>query len=264
MSLRRLGVERDLGRRLAVEEARDRPELRVLRREVVLRGVHAACRPTRRLGAERDPLQAAVRRRVQLGGRLDVRELVVAHPRALPGLQRDVADVLEARGRGHADEQHDDPDVHEVAAVAAPVAACTSDDQRDRHGLARDRAARAHAAPELLADRRRRTKPANAEHHQRRHRARHAERDQHRRPRRRRRAPGGARLRRRFAAVARRHAITGPIPLSSTRISASGTTKLLVHRRADVALAAGRRPRRSAGRTCPRRRRSRARRARGC
>ena len=36
---------------------------------------------------------------------------------------------------------------------------------------------------------------------------------------------GRTRLRLRFAAVARRQAISGPIPLSSTRISASGTTK---------------------------------------
>ena len=155
MSLRRLASSADLGGRLAVEEARDGPERRCPGTGSSPWTCAAAWRrrPLRRFscGAERDPLQPPVGRRVQLGDRLDVGELVVADLRASRPGAADVAHVLEARGRGHADEQHDDPDVHEVAAVAAPVAP-DERDERDGHRLARDRAARAHAAPELLAD----------------------------------------------------------------------------------------------------------------
>src|SRR3712207_9168955 len=64
--------------------------------------------------------------------------------RALPRPQRHVAHVLERRGRGHADEDHDDADVHRVAAVA-PAVALDELRQRDGHRLLGHRATRAGA-----------------------------------------------------------------------------------------------------------------------
>ncbi len=130
--------------------------------------------------------------------------------------------MLEGRGRGHADEQHGDADVHDVAAVATAVAPHERQ-QRQRRRLARHRAPRARAAEELLPD--------AAEHERRTAEHRDRERllgdagDASSTAQRRSsaHATGTRKLRRALASVARRQAITGPMPLSSTRISASGT-----------------------------------------
>ena len=116
--------------------------------------------------AERDLLElAGVRRDARRRALVGVG--VVARAHALAGRQAHVAGVVERRRRRDADEQQRHPDVHEVAAVAAPVARHERAQRRERV-LAGHRAAHADAAPELLADaerrrrRRRRTSRARA------------------------------------------------------------------------------------------------------
>ena len=140
-SLRRLASQADLGRRLALEEARDRARAAGpatgsspwtcarLRLAAVL--AHA------QLGAERDPLEPAVGGGVELGGRLDVGERVVAD---LRGLARARAarrcTSWNAEDAATPTNSTAMPEVHEVAAVAAAVAPHERD-ERDRHRLAR-------------------------------------------------------------------------------------------------------------------------------
>src|SRR5687768_6239193 len=149
-------AQADLAGRLALEEARDRAQGRRQRREVGLDGAHVgdllAVARHAQPRAEVDPLEAAVGGGLQLGGRLDVGDAVGADVGALAGPQQHLALVLEARGGGDADEQHGDARVDEVAAIAAAVAADELDERR-RDGVAGHRAAGAHAAEELLADR---------------------------------------------------------------------------------------------------------------
>ena len=60
--------------------------------------------------------------------------------------EAELGDVLEGGGGGHADEQHGDPDVHDVAAVAAAVARDQAQQRQRRRLAARRRAARARRA----------------------------------------------------------------------------------------------------------------------
>ncbi len=214
----------DLARRLALEEARDRAEVRrrageegLVRVEHLRRAVAA---PDPEPRAEVDPLQPPVRRRDEPRRRPLVRDRVVADAVGLPRPQLDEVLRLERRRRRDADEQHRDPDVHDVAAVASPVAPHERD-QRRRHRVARHRAPRAHPAPQLLPDRAEHER-REREHQQRRHRAGDAGRDERGASPATAAPTGSAKLRCRLATVARRHAISGPIPDSSTRISASG------------------------------------------
>ena len=78
---------------------------------------------------------------------LHVGDVVAADLRASgPALQRDVARVLERRRGRDADEQHRDADVHEVAAVAAPVAPHERDERHAAPARAPSPAARARRA----------------------------------------------------------------------------------------------------------------------
>ena len=87
-----------------------------------------------------------------LAGRPHVPDVVALDARGLADLQRAVLRALEGRGGGHADEQHRDPDVDEVAAPPPAVAAHERERRRART-LAGHRPPRAHAAHELLAHR---------------------------------------------------------------------------------------------------------------
>ena len=259
------GAQPDLARRLALEEARDRAERRIGGGEERALGAQVADQLAVALDAhhraEVDLLEPAVARRLQVARGLQVGDVVAADLGGLADLQLDVARVLERRGGRHAGEQHRDPDVHEVAAVAAAVALDERDD-RARHRVARHRAPRPHPAPQLLPDGAN-TNAASAEHQQRARPSRSPPRAPARRPSPRRRRPGG----RGCGAGSR------PWP-GATRSPARCPTA--ARARATAGRCSGRTtagrptprcpspPRRSAGRTCPRRSRSRARPARGC
>ncbi len=154
--------------------------------------------------------------------RAHVLDLVAVDRRRLPHLQPAVLRVLERGRGGHADEHQHDPQVHEVAAVAPAVAAHERDDGdavRPRRSSRGGRWCRA-TAPGRWS--RRRTRPARTSASPAASAARPA----------RRTAPparpartmaGTAKVLRRLRGVARRQAISGPMPLSSTSSSASGT-----------------------------------------
>ena len=191
-------------------------------------------------GAEVDPLEPPVRRRDQLGGRLDVVDRRSRRPRSVcparSATSRSWAKLDEA---AIADEQQRHPDVHEVAAVAAPVAPHERD-ERD--------AARGSRAITRRARTPRTSSCADAADHE----AGEREHDQRVRLAARARAPAPRRAPRppprrheQFGAgsraVARRQAISGPIPDSSTSTSASGTVQPVEHRRPERVPAAGER-----------------------
>ena len=96
-------------------------------------------------GAEGDALV------VDVDGRLLVGDLVAVDGGAVSRPQVDLAVGLEARRSGDADQQNGDPGVHDVAAVAAPVASRDGED-RARNRPPGQSPPRCPAAPQLLGD----------------------------------------------------------------------------------------------------------------